>query len=146
MTMSERKVITRTQFEYARLAAAGLRRKEIARRMQVTAGAVDRMVTRACLRLLVDRRGLARALADCEVRNDPGGRRGCLKRGDPVLVTGGKYAGRGGAYDSSINSRQVYVRIGSAVLAIQRGHVRELQQSSTTNGATTHANTKQVQS
>jgi DNA-binding CsgD family transcriptional regulator len=129
--MGEQKVLTRMQYEYARLAAAGHRTAEIARRMKVTAGTVGKMVGEARRRLGVDTRGLAHALEGCVVRNDPGGWTVRIKRGDPVHMTGGLYAGRVGEYDSSINGKQVYVRIGGARLALRRAHVRELSTEKT---------------
>lgn len=113
------------QYEYARLAATGIPRREIARRLGVAPETVDEMVQRACLRLGVDRRDLGQALLKCNVHADKGGKRSSLglRRGDAVKIVGGVYTGKKGHYVRAANSKQVYVSVGGAELAIRRSFI-----------------------
>lgn len=127
--MSNRRTrLTPRQHEYARLAAAGHTRMEIAQRLGVAISTVDVMVGRLYRRLGVStRRELATALLACRVVAWNGGGRPSrfgLEPGDSVHIVDGRFAGRGGTYIGSSNSRQVRIQIGAGVFALRAAFVR----------------------
>lgn len=115
--------ITPRQHEIARMAAAYIPRPEIARRLGVTRGTVDRTLNRLYHALNVSsRRELAPALLRVRVRHTNGGGKPSrlgLQRGDPVRVTGGRFHGFRGAYVGAANSEQIRVQIGGGVFALR---------------------------
>jgi ribosomal protein L24 len=46
-----------------------------------------------------------------------------LRRGDPVEITGGRFAGKRGEYVGAVNSRQIRVAIGGGTFAVRRRFV-----------------------
>ncbi|MFN8758858.1 MAG: hypothetical protein ACK5XA_08620 [Tagaea sp.] len=108
--------LTPLQYEIARLVATGLPRDEVARRTGSTRATVSHLVCRVRHRLgVTDDRHLAAALLECIVttRGVQGriGRRG-LRIGDPVRITGGRFAGRDGTYVGFCNSDKARIQIG----------------------------------
>jgi DNA-binding CsgD family transcriptional regulator len=123
--------LTPTQHEYARLYAAGVPRQEIARRMGVCLHTADGMLWRIRTRLGVkDRREMSAALLDVVVRERHGGQMSALGLlpGDPIVLTGGRFAGRSGEYVGASNSRQTRVRVGGGVFSVRRWFVATPQQ------------------
>jgi len=119
--------LTPVQFELARHWAAGLHYREAAVRAGVNVNGAHVLLRRLRERLgAATRRDMAVVLADCTVRPWDGGgqasRRG-LVRGEPVRLTGGRFAGRDGVYVGANNSDQVYVRIGGGVFAVMAKYV-----------------------
>lgn len=108
------------QHRVAGMYAAGLTRHEIARRLGLAVATVDDHWLKARRRLGVDtRREVAALLPQAEIRfyRHPG--RTGLAYGDRVRVTGGRCAGRVGAFVRIGNSEQAYVEIGRARYALR---------------------------
>lgn len=120
--------LTPRQYEIARLAASYLPRAEIARRLDTSIRTVDITLNRVFRRLGVSsRRELAHALPHVEVRETHGGgqrSRFGLERGDPVTITGGRFAGFRGAYVGAANSRQIRIQVGGGVFALRAAYVQ----------------------
>ncbi len=118
--------LTPAQHRVALLRAGGLQKAEIARRLGLSPNTVSAYTTRIKRRLGTSTpRELAVALQNCKVEclfYKPKSTRGFVP-GGPVRITGGAYAGREGHYVRSINTLQVCVRVGAAVVALQAAHV-----------------------
>lgn len=114
------------QYEYARLAGAGLSNAEIGRRLGVKRDSAAEMIRRLCARLCVERRDLAAVALRARVQHRQGGRTSTqgFERGDPVVVTGGRFARKRGVYVASANSAQVMVAIGGGTFALRRRFVQ----------------------
>jgi DNA-binding CsgD family transcriptional regulator len=124
--------ITSRQYEFARLVATGVPRHEVARRLDVKVNTVHAMMSRLHHRLGVrSRRELAAALPAVTVRDLRGQGGGKCSRfgltpGDPVRITGGRFAGRTGEYAGNNNSAQIRIRIGGGVFALRAAFVQRI--------------------
>lgn len=123
----ERKALTVKQFECTRLRASGLTAGQIARRLRISVHTVKHTLQRAKNRLGVDPRLAAPLLMSCAILKHWGGHRSQFKFGEKLLVVGGVYAGKVAVYDGSINSKQVYVLLNSARLALRRHHLQKME-------------------
>lgn len=115
------------QHKVAGMFAAGLTRHEVARRLGLVVSTVDRHWLKVRRRLGVDtRREVAALLPDAEIRfyRHPG--RTGLAYGDRVRVTGGRYAGRVGAFVRISNGEQAYVEIGRAQCVLRIKHMERI--------------------
>lgn len=115
------------QHKVASMYAAGLPRHEIARRLGLAVSTVDTHWLKVRRRLGVEtRREVAALLPDAEIRfyRHPG--RTGLAYGDRVRVTGGRYAGRVGAFVRISNGEQAYVEIGRAQYALRIKYVARI--------------------
>lgn len=119
--------LTPRQYEIACMAATQLPRAEIARRLGVSVRTIDGALDRAYHALGIHtRRDLAIALQHVTVRPcEPGGQKSRLGfvRGEPVRITGGRFAGRTGEYAGGENSEQIRVRIGGGVFALRTRYI-----------------------
>lgn len=122
--------ITTRQYQFARLVATGVPRHEVARRLDVKVSTVHAMMSRLYRRLGVrSRRELAPMLLEVRVRDwNGGGRRSShgLTRGDPVRITGGRFAGRTGEYVGNNNTAQIRIRVGGGVFALRAAFVERI--------------------
>lgn len=120
-------MLTPAQHRVAVLRAGGVTTAEIARRLGLTLGSVEVYRTRINRRLGTStRRELAEALQTCTIGRLHFGsrsRRGFV-RGQAVMVTGGRYAGRSGHYVGTDSSFYMRVRVGGAVLQLMIKHVQ----------------------
>lgn len=132
MTTSEqpetpRPMLTPAQHRLALLRAAGVPTAEMARRLGVQVNTVRDRSWDINKRLGIrTRRELAQALETCVIGFRYAGRksrRGYVM-GGPVDITGGAYAGRTGHYVGSVNTLQIRVRVGGAVVQLQAAHVK----------------------
>lgn len=123
--------ITPRQHEIGRLAASGIPRSEIARRLGVTINTVHTILLRLFRRFGIEsRRELAAHLLRCEVRDWNGGGRASshgFREGDRLTVIGGRFAGRECVYVRAANSDQVRVRIGGGTFALRVKHLAKAE-------------------
>ena len=120
--------LTPAQYKCARLAATLLSRAEIARRLGLHRSSVETHLKHAYRRLGVrNRRELALALLACEVRKQPRPGTHGFRRGDPVRIVGGRFAGRDATWGKLANSLQALVRIGGGEIAVGRHFVERIE-------------------
>lgn len=125
-------VLTPTQYECARLAATGLPRAEIARRMGVSLHSVSSVLDRAYKRLNIrSRRQIAPLLLECRVgsaKYQPKSRLGVVA-GDSVRITGGRYGGHVGTYVRAHNSTQICIQVRGAAILAARKYVEPVKEA-----------------
>jgi DNA-binding CsgD family transcriptional regulator len=126
-------ILTTQQHDLARLYASGLRHPEIARRLgkSTNAVAVNLMYLRRKLGVRTARE-IAIVLQDCEVREwDHRGNVGAsgLRYGDPVRITGGRFAGREGTYIRTHSDRLWYVQINGGTFALTSKYIQPKEQA-----------------
>jgi DNA-binding CsgD family transcriptional regulator len=122
-------MLTPAQYTVARMRASGLPRCEIALQLGVRPTTVDQHMHAACAKLGVavkDRRALAVALLECAVGVRKRRNRFGLAIGEPVSVTGGRYAGRVGVFVGRANSVQMRVKVGGGTFALRGEYLRRI--------------------
>lgn len=123
--------LTPMQHAVARLEAAGVPRAEIARRVARSRDYVRVTLREARQRLDVapgDRWMLAQALLTADVAVQVKPNRIGLRRGDPVRITGGHFAGRTGTYVQGRRTRQWNVQIGGGVFALSAKYIEPIKE------------------
>lgn len=121
-------VLTPAQHKVARLYAAGLPASEIARRQGVKLRTVRSHIEAVYQRLGVCRRDLARALLTADVQTvmtRPANRAG-MRRGDPVQMIGGRFAGKTGVYYGHSNGQQWKIEINGVAFHIMAKYVEPI--------------------
>lgn len=126
-------ILTPPQYELARLFASGLPHPEIARRIgkSPNAVAVNLMYLRRKLGVRTPRE-IAIVLQNCEVREwDYRGNVGAsgLRYGDPVRITGGRFAGREGTYIRTHSNRLWHVQVGGGTFALTAKYIQPKEQA-----------------
>jgi DNA-binding CsgD family transcriptional regulator len=127
--------LTPRQYEVARMVAAGLPRPEIARRLGITRGTLDIHIRRVYDRVGVGSpRELAPALADVRIYLNRGGvpNRFGLRPGDPVVLTGGRFAGRPASYAGHNSTRQIRVQVGGGVFSVLAKFIQPVRETAPT--------------
>lgn len=123
------------QFEIARMEASGLPRLEIVRRSGATPETVCNLLYRIRVRLGVparDRRALAAALLEVDVirrggQSRPVSARYGIRRGHPVRIVAGRYAGRSGQWAGAHSDGRVRVAINGALVHLMAQYVEIAQ-------------------
>ena len=121
-------ILTPRQHDLARLYASGLRHPEIARRLgkSTNAVAVSLLYLRRKLGVRTARE-IAIVLQDCEVRKwDYRGNVGAsgLRFGDPVRITGGRFAGREGTFIRTHGNRLWDIQVGGGKFALTAKYIQ----------------------
>lgn len=118
--------ITARQREYALAYIAAEPRAVTAARLGVRISSVDNMQRRIRDRFGGDRDAIKWSVETARVTPNHGGRLSAtgLRKGDPVYIVGGRFAGRRGEYAGAVNSHQVRIAIGGGTFAVRRRFVR----------------------
>lgn len=116
-------MITKRQYEVARLYAAGHPRKEVARRLGITACTVRAHIRLVYARLgVTHRRHLATALMSATIGERSRENKFGFRPGQLLRVVGGRRAGRTGTFVRLSDGKSVILRIGAADVLVMAHH------------------------